>query len=354
MKIAATEVQLQSSHLAFSRNSVSERLEMWTGERNAASGRSNGIGAQVRELARAEVELSREGLAAQEAEAAENEADALDSDPRMRFLKHIIEALTGRPIRTLRLEDLQSGSAATEPPAQASPESGRNTAPRRAGFGIEYDFHASYQEYERTTFQAEGMVQTADGREIRFNLDISLERSFSESVDVQLRLGDARMKDPLVLDFAGPTASLSDTRFSFDLDADGQTEDIPLLGGGRGYLAFDRNDNGRIDDGSELFGPISGDGFAELAALDVDRSGWIDESDPAFGQLRVWTPAVEGDGHLQSATEAGIGALYLARVATPFDLRGAANDTLGVMRSSSIYLREDGSSGTVSQIDLSV
>lgn len=354
MKIAAANVQLQSTHLDFSRHSVTERLEMWAGERNPASGRSNGIAAQTRELARAEVELSREGLAAQEAEAAENETDALDSDPRMRFLKHIIEALTGRPIRTLRLQDLQSGPAAAAPPAQATRDSGRDSAPRRAGFGVEYDFHASYHEYERTTFQAEGVVQTTDGREIRFSLDLSMERSFSESVSMQLRLGDARMKDPLVLDFAGPAAALSDTRFSFDLDADGQSEAVPLLAGGRGYLAFDRNGNGRIDDGSELFGPTSGDGFAELAALDADGSGWIDASDPAFEQLRVWVPADEGDGSLKMANEAGVGALYLGQVATPFDLRGAANDTLGVTRSSGIYLREDGSVGPVSQIDLSV
>lgn len=55
-----------------------------------------------------------------------------------------------------------------------------------------------------------------------------------------------------------------------------------------------------------------------------------------------------------TASEAAVGALYLGRVATPFELRGAANDTLGVMRSTSIYLREDGTTGTVSQIDLSV
>jgi len=354
MKIASANVQLQSSHLAFSRREVTERLEMWVGDRNPGAGRGNGIGVQMREAARAEVELSHKGHAAQEAEAADNESDPLDSDPRLSFLKRIIETLTGRPVRLLRLEDLQNGATTPEPPAQPPAEGNRNTAPRRAGFGIEYDFHASYQEYERTSFQAEGTVQTADGKTISFSLDLSMERSYSESVSMQLRLGDARLKDPLVLDFAGPAAALSDIRFNFDLDADGQSEAIPLLGGGRGYLAIDRNDNGLIDDGSELFGPTSGDGFAELAALDSDGNDWIDEADPAYSQLRVWTPAADGAGSIQTAAEAGVGALYLGRVATPFDLRGSANNTLGVMRASSIYLREDGSAGTVSQIDLSV
>jgi len=327
---------------------------MWVGERSLGAGRSNGIGALVREPARADVQLSRDGLAAQETKAADNETDPLAADWRMTFLKRMIEALTGRPIRTLRMEDLQRSSAAAEPPVHPPPEGNRSAAPGHAGFGVEYDFRASYQEYERTTFQAEGVVQTTDGREIGFSLHLSMERAYSESVSMQLRRGDARMKDPLVLDFAGPAAALSKMRFSFDLDANGQSEAIPLLGGGRGYLAIDRNDNGRIDDGNELFGPTSGDGFAELASLDGDESGWIDESDLAFSQLRVWTPAAEGEGRLQTAAEAGVGALYPGRVATPFDLRSASNDTLGIVRSSGIYLRDDGTVGTVSQIDLSI
>jgi hypothetical protein len=43
---------------------------------------------------------------------------------------------------------------------------------------------------------------------------------------------------------------------------------------------------GRIDSGSELFGPATGSGFGELAALDGDGNGWIDENDDAFARLR--------------------------------------------------------------------
>ncbi|HJV27609.1 MAG TPA: hypothetical protein VJ673_18120 [Aromatoleum sp.] len=355
MKIASANVQLQSSHVATSSFESNEHLEMWVGNRRGAANGSNGIGTVVRGAARAQVELSKEARALQGAEATDNDDDEIDADPRMRFLKQLIEALTGKSIKTVDAKDLRPDATRAGPtPDSPAPAPAPQGGPPRAGFGVDYQYHAKYQEHEQTRFAAQGTVKTADGQEIRFKLDLAMERNYAETTDVQLRLGDARMKDPLVLDFAGPAAALSDTRFSFDLDADGTAESIPMLAGGTGYLAIDRNDNGRIDDGSELFGPTTGNGFDELAAFDRDKNGWIDESDPAFGQLRVWSPATEGAGSLKTAAEAGVGALYLGNVATPFSLRGAANSSLGEMRSSGVYLREDGSAGTVSQIDLSV
>lgn len=218
---------------------------------------------------------------------------------------------------------------------------------------MEYDFNATYTESEQLSFSAAGVVRTADGAEIRFELGFTMARSYTESVSFSLRAGDQRLKDPLVLDFGGPAAALSDVRFDFDLDGDGRKEQLPLLSGS-GFLAFDRNANGRIDDGRELFGPTSGDGFAELAALDDDGNGWIDEADAAWSQLRLWSPDAEGKGRLQTLNDAGVGAFHLGRVDTPFGLKDAANDTQGLLRASSIYLREDGRVGTLSQVDLRV
>lgn len=352
MKIASAEIQLQASHLSFSRREVSEQLEMWVGERPAGTGRNNGIGTDAG--ARPEVKISAEALAAQEAEAAADDSGQDGLDPRLRLLKHLIETLTGRAIHTLQPSDFRSDEVAADVIEQPPAEGRRTGTPQRAGFGIEYDYRSVSQEYEYTSFDADGVVRTADGREIRFSLELEVERTYVETSSIQVRIGDARVKDPLVLDFAGTSAQLSDVRFAFDLDADGQTEDVPMLGGGRGYLAIDHDRNGRIDDGGELFGPTTGDGFAELAALDTDGSDWIDEGDAKFADLRIWTPTADGTGNVVTAREAGVGALYLRKVATPFELRGAANDTLGAMRSTSLYLRDDGTAGTVSQIDLSV
>lgn len=344
MIIASSEIRMQSSHLSFSRTEVSERLEMWFGERPRGNGPD---GPQASPSAR--IEISPEALAASAADSVTDEVDPLEADPRLRMMATMIAMLTGRPVRVLRLD----GRA--EPPTQADGEdAAARDAGRGTGFGIEYEFRATRIEFEQTSFEASGVIRAADGREIRFDVGFTMARRYMESIDMRFRAGDSRLKDPLVLDFGGPAASLQDTRFAFDLDADGELDQMPLLGSGRGFLAIDRNDNGRIDDGRELFGPISGNGFAELSALDTDGNGWIDEADPAYAQLRLWQPSADGGDALQTLTEAGVGAVYLGRVFTPFDLRNPANETLGVVRTSGIYVGQDGRIGTVSQIDVSV
>jgi hypothetical protein len=54
--------------------------------------------------------------------------------------------------------------------------------------------------------------------------------------------------------------------------------------------------------------------------------------------------------------DVGVGAIYLHPVETQFQNLGSSSDgeSLGVLRSSSVYLKEDGSAGTVQQLDLCV
>ena len=120
----------------------------------------------------------------------------------------------------------------------------------------------------------------------------------------------------------------------------------------RGFLVLDAVGGGRVESGRQLFGPTSGDGFADLAAYDSDANGWIDEADPVFGRLGVWTPDAEGGGAVRGLAEAGVGALGLDRVATPFALKDGVE--LGAVRSSGVYLRDAGGAGTLQQVDVVV
>ena len=61
---------------------------------------------------------------------------------------------------------------------------------------------------------------------------------------------------------------------------------------------MDRNGDGKINDGSELFGTKSGDGFKDLASYDADGNGWIDENDAIFSQLKIWTKDEDGKDKL--------------------------------------------------------
>jgi hypothetical protein len=347
MKIAAAAVTLESSHLLAERHEESERLRSWRGARPDFEGAQRGRALP----APPPPQLSAAGKSAQaaEAQAIERAGDAVENDPFLLFLRTMIEWLTGEPVKIFDASQMTAPSAVEVEIPQPPP-----AAVRSAGFGIEYDYHALHEEFEHTNFTADGIVKTADGREIAFRLDLSMTRHFRTETSVSVRAGDARRTDPLVINFNGTTAQLSSQRFRFDLDADGRAEDVPLLAGGSGYLALDLNGNGRVDSGAELFGPASGSGFAELAAHDDDGNGWIDENDAVFERLQVWTPAVSGAGTLAGLAARGVGALYLAHAATPFELRGGDNADLGAVRDRSIYLTEVGAAGPLQEIDLTV
>lgn len=291
------------------------------------------------------------------AQAVEAVEEAVDNDPRTILIRRMLELLLGREIRVFEKEDPAAETKQVETRSAATGEGLEAAAPGRVGWGVEYDYHAVHEEAETTRFSAQGTIRTADGREIGFTLELEMTRHYREETSVSLRAGDAVRKDPLVVNFGGTAARLAagaERRFSFDLDGDGSAERLPLFASGSGYLALDRDANGRIDSGRELFGPGTGNGFAELARLDADGNGWIDAGDADFGRLAVWTPAAEGAGELRALADLGIGALGLAQVATPFALRGGDNADLGVVKASGVYLTEAGQAGSLQEIDLTV
>ena len=345
MKILTSNLQLASTHASLQQHEIRERLNMWSGERPDQR--------NDRPMSSDEVSLSAAGRAAAETSDTTEAAaeDAMDGDPRLHLIRSLVELLTGRQIRLFDTSELQD--AQTETPAIEVHSGQSGTTPAAVGWGMAYDRHESYTEIEQTSFSASGHVTTSDGREIAFNLELSMVRAYHEESDISLRLGDAARKtDPLVLNFSGTAAQLTDQRFAFDLNADGQAEQINFVAPGSGFLVFDRNADGKVNDGSELFGPTTQDGFQELAALDGDRNGWIDETDAAYDQLQVWTRSANGTDRLQSLAAANVGAIALARVATPFDLKTNDNELLGQIRNSGIFLQENGAAGTIQQIDL--
>ncbi|NOZ11723.1 MAG: hypothetical protein GXP09_11860 [Gammaproteobacteria bacterium] len=273
-------------------------------------------------------------------------------DAKLLLLKAMIEALSGNEIKILMPSDMQpDGLASMEPPvAQEATTSTDGVNPQ---WGMRYRYSETYIETERTQFSATGSLKTADGREISIDLELTMSRRFASQMNINIDAGTA-LKDPLVINFNGTAAQLTETKFSFDIDADGRDDQIAFVGPNSGLLALDRNADGTINDGRELFGALSGDGFADLAAYDDDGNGFIDEADGVYQQLRVWTRDAEGQDQLLSLGEANVGALYLQSVATPFDIRNSENIVQAVIRASGIYLGEDGGVGSVQQLDLAV
>lgn len=300
-------------------------------------------------ISRPEVSLSDAGKAQA---AQEIDPDkALQDDPRYLLIKFLVEALTGREVRLFHGKLGGEGTTATLP---TSTDATTETAPAEGGVAIHY--HNVQSESESVQFQAAGIIKTADGRQIDFRVELAMSRSFSQETDFQLASGSlARAKkDPLVINYNAPAATLSEQTFAFDIDADGQQDQISLLNAGSAFLALDRNQDGKVNNGSELFGTQSGDGFADLAKLDADGNHWIDENDAAFAQLRLWIKDSSGADRLVNLQSLGIGAIYLGNAKADFSLNNAQNRELGQARAAGVYLNEDGSAGTVQQIDLAV
>lgn len=67
----------------------------------------------------------------------------------------------------------------------------------------------------------------------------------------------------------------------------GKDEKLSALGKGSGFLAYDINLDGTINDGTELFGTKTGNGFEKLSQFDDDKSGWIDENDEIFQKFSM-------------------------------------------------------------------
>jgi hypothetical protein len=265
----------------------------------------------------------------------------------MRLFRLVFEALTGTQIRASRL------AVKTDGAPEAAPQPARADAPAPA-WSVDFDYARTYQETEQTSVSAAGVVKTADGKEISFAVQVTMQRSYSESETSSVRAGNQQLRDPLVIHFDGPAGQLSPGTFAFDVDADGALDDIHFVSEGSAALALDRNQNGVVDDGRELFGARTGDGFGELAAYDADENGWIDESDPIFDELRLWTRGADGESQLRTLREGGVGAIALGAVRSPFQIKDAQNRLQGMVRATSVWLSESGKASTVQQIDLVV
>lgn len=274
----------------------------------------------------------------------------LDSRSRVNLmiLEAIFKSITGKSLNMKEPGEL-TGDAPTELTVDTPLPA--NQMP--SDVGLVYQRHERYEEHEQMQFQAQGIIRTEDGREISFNVDMTMSREFVRESNLDIRMGAAAI-DPLVINFDGLGAELSQTRFAFDLDSNGTEEQLAILKSGSGFLALDRNGDGKINNGSELFGPTTGRGFSELAQFDEDGNQFIDEADSIYHQLRIWMTNEDGSTQLMALGDKNIGAIFLGHVSSPFQLKDADNNSLGEIANSGIYLKETGEVGVVQELNLRV
>jgi hypothetical protein len=138
---------------------------------------------------------------------------------------------------------------------------------------------------------------------------------------------------PILIDLSGNGFNLTSYQAGvrFDINGDGVAEQLGWTSAAAddSWLALDRNANGIIDNGFELFGnfttqpaSVNPNGFAALAVFDAPQNGgndngWIDREDAVFSNLRLWRDS-NHDGVSQASELRGLSAAGVQRISLDY------------------------------------
>ncbi|MGD9948405.1 MAG: hypothetical protein AB7U29_07985 [Desulfobulbus sp.] len=347
MYIAATALSMDASQTY---KEVEQRVSGLTSTSNLGTGQSDAFGIRLASMLASssqsqiccQSEVCRTANSNNPATSPEGGTNQADTT----LLSQMTQQVMGQSVTIRALQD----SLTTTTTLQALQQ---EQTPLSSPQTVSFTSGRVYSETSSLLFSAQGTVQTTDGREINFDLGLSMEQN-TVAMETASFAATGLFIDPLVLQFDLDSPLLSDRSFLFDIDSDGEMEDLACPGSGCGFLAFDRNGDGRINDGTELFGPETGSGFGELAELDSDANCWIDENDPIFDQLLIWTQDGEGGETLCSLKEAGVGAIAVTHAGTDFQLRKEDGTVAGTIAANGLFLTEDGEVRPMQEVELAL
>jgi len=179
----------------------------------------------------------------------------------------------------------------------------------------------------------EGVLQYSQANlDYEKGLKKGVEAEFALAAVIVFKVIPCNVSDPIVIDLDGDGIELLPIHrgVNFDLYGTGSQQAVAWVSPDDGLLVHDRDGNGAIDTGAELFGNLTGshvDGFAHLAQLDENMDGVLDARDSAFHSLAVWKDAdsngISSSSELAPVSSLGIASVNLAAV--PSGLVSAGN-----------------------------
>ena len=185
-----------------------------------------------------------------------------------------------------------------------------------------------------------GDAAAAEFQSTQFSFQMEFEFAIEYTSEVQ-------SSDPITLDLDGDGIELTGytNGAQFDIEGSGSPVHTAFVTGGDAFLALDRNGNGLIDSGKELFGDQHGaaNGFEELRKFDSNRDGVIDRNDRDFDKLVLFKDNGNGtteEGELISIADAGVSAIDLGY--RNVDQAAAGGNRIAQIAS---FLRQDGTRG---------
>ncbi|WAF87783.1 hypothetical protein NRL37_10140 [Metapseudomonas otitidis] len=180
-------------------------------------------------------------------------------------------------------------------------------------------------------------------------IDQSVNSTFSDALSFIQRI------DPLSLDLDGDGIETvgANAGITFDFDGDGLKTGTGWVKGDDGFLVLDRNGNGQIDNGGELFGvdtvkangQKATDGFDALRDFDSNGDGVFDAKDAQFANVRIWQDTnqdgIAQTGELKTLAEHNIVAINLDSTASNQTSNG------NLISATGTFIRGDGTQGSV-------
>jgi hypothetical protein len=155
---------------------------------------------------------------------------------------------------------------------------------------------------------------------------------------------------PIILDLNGDGVRTLgiDAGVKFDLFDDGAAINTGWVSSGDGLLVMDRNQDGQINDGSELFGSATRmangeqapDGYAALRELDSNGDGVISSDDAIYGDLKIWIDS-DSDGFSDTGETKTLAQLGIAKINLNAVV-GTATDNGNILGLTSSYETTDG------------
>ena len=165
--------------------------------------------------------------------------------------------------------------------------------------------------------------------------------------------------DPLIFDLDGDgikTTSLDQSRAYFDLDSNGFAERTAWVDASDGLLVLDRNNDGQITSGQELFGDQTllangrraDSGFEALREFDSNRDGRIDAKDEVYSKLKIWRD-LNGDGISQAEELKGLSDYNIASISLSSTSSNASDAMNNIQRRVGSFIKTDGSGGVIGE-----
>lgn len=357
MKIEQYAMKMEQQHALQQASHINEKISIWHANRPApaaAPAQHAAANPPPAKLAASNAGLDDVNISPAAQKAIDEEQQL---KPSLSLMKQILESTFGIKMQegsiSWSLNQSSSQSVSLQQTSQGSSNTdSSNNAESASDLAMRIEREFVYQEQESWQFSVNGQIKTADGKDLSFSLDVSLSRQFEIRQSEVFNFG-AATKDPLMLTLDQSAGDLAGAKVRFDLDGDGKEDWLPMAMGQRGgWLVLDKDQNGKVDDRSELFGPQTGNGFAELAQLDSDSNGLIDKRDQLFARLKLWQGRSDGQDTLTPLQDLNISALLLQNTDANFRHADEQGQTLAQLRKAGVYLDGDGKAGLISQLDV--